>query len=302
MNKALKIALPIAGGLAAAAAAAFLIAPARADGQQKAAFFGRNIAHRGLHTKDASIPENSLEAFEAAIDAGYGIELDVHITADGKIVVFHDDELSRMCGESLRIESLSYAEIQKFRLAGTNSKIPLLSEVLSLVSGAVPIVLELKRGGRNRELCARGYELVGAYTGEVCVESFDPLIVRWWRKNAPEIMRGQLSPPYQQSRKCLDKFKAFVFANLLTNFLSRPHFIAYGINGKKPPLVKLCEKMGAMRVAWTSRDWINELDSDMVIFEYYRPKIRYTTGIPSSKSIFVTLRATKTEITAPCVT
>lgn len=276
MKKAFKIALPVIGTAAAAVAAtAYLIAPGRAKKEQKDVFYGRNIAHRGLHTKDESIPENSLEAFEAAVENGYGIELDVLLTADDRVVVFHDDNLERMCGEDCCLEDLTYDELMEFRLARSNSKIPLFSEVLELIDGRVPIVLEIKHGTRNRELNERTYELVRLYDGDICVESFDPFIMRWWRVNAPEIMRGQLSPPYLQSKQWLNRVYAFVLSNCLTNFLCRPHFIAYGLEGKKPLTVRLCEKMGAMRFAWTSHDWIHELDNDVVIFEYYRPRTKY---------------------------
>lgn len=276
MKKALKIALPILGtAVAAVSAAAFMIAPAKASEEKKDAFMGANIAHRGLHKADKSIPENSLAAFRAAVDGGYGVELDVHITKDGHLVVFHDDDTRRMCGVNASVEELTLAELQKLYLAGSGEHIPSLGEVLAVIDGQVPIILEIKRGGRNDELCRRVYEMLMCYRGEVCVESFDPFIVRWWYKNAPEVLRGQLSCTPDRLSKATGRLNAFLVGNLLTNFLCRPNFIAYGICEKKPLTVRICEKMGAMSVAYTSHGYAAEEENDAVIFEFYRPRPKF---------------------------
>ena len=275
-KKALKIALPVAGAcVAAAAAAAFLIAPEKPDEKKKAPFLGRNIAHRGLHSADGSVPENSLPAFRAAVEAGYGVEFDVHLTADGGLVVFHDDDLKRMCGADIALESLRSDELRKYRLGDTQEHIPTLGEVLGVIGGETPIILELKRGHNDRELCIRTRDMLRAYRGDVCIESFDPRIVRWWRKHAPEYLRGQLSCVRDRFGGSTSRLQAFLLSNLLTNFLSRPHFVAYGLTPKKPLTVRLCEAMGAMRVAWTSHEPSSEKRNDTVIFEFYRPAKRY---------------------------
>jgi len=262
------------GGAFAAAAAVYILAPGKADESMRAPFYGRNFAHRGLHKPDKSIPENSLPAFEAAARLGYGVELDVHITKDGRLAVFHDDELSRACGVKGRISGMSWEQLRHLRLFGTEHQIPLLSEVLETIGGRVPAIVELKRGGNNRELCEKTYELLKGYKGDFCVESFDPRIVRWFRRNAPKVLRGQLA--YHPSDMAGDagKLKAFLVGNLLTNFITRPHFIAYGI-GRKPPTVRLCELLGAMKAAWTSHGPGNEKNNDAVIFEHYLPRVRY---------------------------
>ena len=277
MNRLLKIALPAAGAVATAAAATvFLTAPGKATTAQKAPFCRRNIAHRGLHTPDRSVPENSLTAFRAAVEQGYGVEFDVHITFDGELVVFHDDDLLRMCGADARIDDLTLEELRTYDLAGSGEPIPLLSEVLEVIGGRTPIVLELKRGRQNRALCEKTHLALLDYDGDVCIESFDPTVVRWWRKNAPEVLRGQLSCTVKQFGDGLPKPKAFLLSRLLTNFLGRPQFIAYGVGGGKKPLtVRLCEAMGAMRVCWTSHHPLHEQDNDTVIFEFYRPKTEF---------------------------
>ena len=272
----LKYALPALGAAAAAAGVtAFLVAPGKASGEKKAPFFGANIAHRGLHRADRSVPENSLAAFRDAAENGYAIELDVHLTADDRVVVFHDDSLRRVCGVEQDVEALTWRELRDLRLDGTGEHIPLLSDVLAEVRGRVPIVVELKTSPRRRELCERTWELLRAYNGDYCIESFDPRIVRWWRLNAPGVLRGQLSCTREQFGESATPVQAFFLSRLLCNFLGRPQFIAYGLDGKKPLLVRLVEKMGVMRFCWTSHDWKNEVSNDAVIFEFYRPRQRF---------------------------
>lgn len=260
---------------AAAGVTAFLVAPGSDKGKKKrAAFEGRNYAHRGLHRIDKSVPENSLPAFDAAARIGYGVELDVRITRDGELVVFHDDNTKRVCGVEGIVEDMTWEELCKLRLCGTEYGIPLFYEVLEVVGKRCPVIIEIKRGGRNRELCRKTYDLMKKYGGRYCVESFDPRIVGWFRHHAPEVLRGQLARNPFEMVKDTSRLNAFMVGNLLTNVISRPHFIAYGL-GRKPLLVRLCEKMGAMKVTWVSRDWSNEDRNDAVIFEYYRPRVKY---------------------------
>lgn len=260
--------------LLAAALPFFVIFPGRASEGQKRPFWHRNFAHRGLHEKDQSIPENSLRAFERAAAAGYGIELDVQLSRDGQVVVFHDDTLNRICGVDARVDEKTYAELLELSLAGSEEdRIPLFTEVLKLVDGRGPMIVELKSGKRNKELCEKTYEILQKYRGDACVESFDPSIVAWFRFHAPEILRGQLAmrPERYETMKPWQKQ---LFGNCLCNVLARPHFIAYEVGEKTFP-IKLAEKMGAMRICWTSHDLRNEIVNDAVIFEYYLPTIKY---------------------------
>ena len=257
------------------ALAVFILAPGRAAPEKKAPFLGRNIAHRGLYEKDQSVPENSLAAFRRAVESGYGIELDVHLTADDALCVFHDDDLGRMCGVPGRPEEKTFSELSALRLAGTDETIPLLKDVLAVMDGRAPIILEIKRGDRNDRLCGLVHAALRSYQGAVCLESFDPFIVAWWRKNAPEYLRGQLSATYKNMQGGTTGLNALLLSRLALNFLARPQFIAYGLDGRKPLAVRLCEAMGAMRVAWTSHDEKAESTNDTVIFEHYRPRVRY---------------------------
>ena len=261
-------------GLAALGGLVFLVAPGRASKKDKKPFMYKNFAHRGLHKKDKTIPENSLAAFERASSYGYGIELDVQLSKDGQVVVFHDDTLNRVCGVDSRVDEKTYDELSKISLCGTTQTIPLFSEVLKTVRGRGPLIVELKNGKRNEELCEKTYALLSKYSGEYCIESFNPFIVRWFKKNAPEVIRGQLANPPKDYNGEVGPLTAVILGNCLLNFLSRPQFIAYKIT-PQPFTVKLCEALGAMKVAWTSHDWVNEKFYDAVIFEFYKPKLKY---------------------------
>ena len=272
----MKKSIAVAGLIAVAAAVAapvILAAPGRVKKERKSPFMGRNFAHRGLHTEDMTGPENSLEAFRQAKDAGYGIELDVRLSKDGEPVVFHDDSLERLCGVEGKVEDKDYAELKELRICGTEEHIPLLGEVLELVDGSVPLIVELKTSKHNKTLCEKSYDLLSGYKGDYCIECFHPAVVGWFRRNAKEVFRGQLATScadYGNMKKPL----AFALSRCLANIISRPQFIAYRI-GPKPLTVRMAEAMGAMKVGYTSRAEENEQGQDAVIFEFYRPRLKY---------------------------
>ena len=263
-------------GLTAAALPLYLLAPGRSSAGQKARFCGVNYAHRGLHTRDKQVPENSIQAFSQAAEKGYGVELDVQLTKDGYVVVFHDDTLDRVCGVSGKIGDFTYSELKKLRLFGTDETIPLFSDVLAVINGRSPILCELKTSGkRNRELCEKTYGFISGYRGELCVESFDPKILQWFRVFAPELFRGQLAAPMKEYEKsAAGPIRAFFLSHGLMNFFGRPQFIAYKL-GYQPPTIRLAYLLGAQKFAWTSHEPRNEQGKDAVIFEFYRPKLRF---------------------------
>ena len=253
----------------------YLAFPGHAKKKKKDEFRFKNIAHRGLYEKDQSVPENSLPAFSRAVEHGYGVELDVQLSKDGHVVVFHDDDLKRGCGVDCRVDSLDLAELQSLKLFGTDEKIPLFTDVLGVLDCKVPVIVELKTGSRNKELCEKTLEILRGYNGEYCIESFDPFIVKWFRFHACDIMRGQLTQlPRDFKENGTSGIVGFLLGNVIFNFLARPHFIAHRI-GKKTPLVHLSELLGAMRVAWTAHDKTAEREYDAVIFEHYLPNIKY---------------------------
>lgn len=211
-----------------------------------------DYAHRGLHGD--STPENSLAAFESACRAGYGIELDVQLSSDGEVMVFHDYTLIRMTGKEGKLCDFTAEELQKISLGGTDQTIPRFSEVLALVNGRVPILVELKGEDLNAELCPKAAALLKDYRGDYCIESFNPLLLRAMRKELPAAYYGQL-----YTNVCKDKKKVTLLNILLTlmafNFLARPDFIAYNTLYRQSLPVKLTTKLyTAERFVWTVRD------------------------------------------------
>jgi glycerophosphoryl diester phosphodiesterase len=147
------------------------------------------FAHRGFH--GPGVPENSLAAFSAAIDAGAGIECDVRLTSDSQVVVFHDHDLRRLCASALTVEATAAAALTKQRLFDTGEHIPLLRDLLELVSGKAPILIELKcRGGNAAALARAVVDDLRDYSGPVGVMSFEPAVGNWLARHAPQIRRG----------------------------------------------------------------------------------------------------------------
>ena len=210
-------------------------------------------SHRGLH--GGQIPENSISAFKMSAEKGYGAEFDVQLTKDKKLVVFHDDSLLRMTGAESSISDLSYDELQEFRLKDTEEKIPLLREVLSTLAG-VPILCEIKKQGSNTntEICSYVASELDGYSGDICIESFSPFILRWFKKNRPDFARGQLSADFIKNKgDDLRGISAFFMTHMLLNFLSRPDFIAYRFTDTSAGL-RFCKKAFRTPVfGWTAR-------------------------------------------------
>ena len=163
-------------------------------------FFGVPIAHRGFH-EDANSPENSIPAFKRAVERGYGIELDLHLLSDGSLAVFHDDTLLRMTGEEGCVKDLTQEDLKNYRLGGTEHTIPTFVQVLKLVQGEVPLIIELKSEDNVPELCKATLDALDAYQGDFVIESFDPRVLMWLKKNAPEITRGQLSQNFLKDKE-----------------------------------------------------------------------------------------------------
>lgn len=210
------------------------------------------FAHRGLHGKD--VPENTLAAFRLAGERKLGVELDVRFTRDKKVVVYHDDNLKRLCGQEIKVIDLTYGELQNYNIAGTEEKIPLLSDVLKVLNGA-PVICEIKANntGSREELCAAVSDIIRGYKGFICIESFDPFVVRWFRNNSPETIRGQLSMSFKPGNSDLSPVKAFLMTNLFVNVISRPDFIAYRYRDDSFGYL-LCRKLfKPLCVPWTVR-------------------------------------------------
>ena len=239
-------------------------------------FRGLFYAHRGLYDNQHGVPENSLPAFRAAAEKGYGVELDVQLSSDGQVVVFHDDTLDRVCGVRGNVIDFPLAELQQTKLLDTAETIPLFTDVLAVLQqGAGPVIVELKAGSRNDELCEKTLKILRAWPGVYCVESFDPGIVTWFRKNAPDVIRGQLAQPAGNYAPGMPRYLARLLAGCRFSFLNRPDFIAYRV-GPRPARVLRMREKGVLLIGWTSHDYEQDAkENDGVIFEYCAPPLRY---------------------------
>ena len=233
-------------------------------------------AHRGFW--DESAPENSMAAFRRAIDRGFGIECDVHLTSDKIPVVFHDDTLLRMCQDNRKIEECTFDELSALRLLGTDEKIPRFSELLECVDGKVPLLVELKgESATNTELCDVIAPMLDAYRGELVVESFNPILLGRMKKIRPDIIRGQLVTALNRRGYSGSRVRNFVLSALLTNCISRPDFIAYDLEYPNSVSLFVATRMfGAKRCVWTARNieqyrkFISK--GDCPIFDSFDPK------------------------------
>ena len=172
------------------------------------------FAHRGLH--GPGIPENSLAAFEAAFDIGAGIECDVRLSSDGEVMVVHDHDLRRLCGTSHVVESTGADILAAKKLLGTPQTIPWLTELLDLVVGRVPLLIELKTSaGNGKRLAAAVARDLADYAGPVGVMSFDPNVSWWFARNTPYRLRGLV---ISRKASAFDRWTAIGYGS--------PHFLA----------------------------------------------------------------------------
>jgi len=236
-------------------------------------------AHRGLHNPAAGIPENTLPAFQLAVDRGFGAELDVHLTTDGRLVVLHDDNLRRLCGVDRKTASLSSAEFAAYGILGTDLHAPMLEEVLPLFEGRTPLIVEIKAdSGNAAAVTEAACRVLDRFHVSYCMESFDPRALLWLRKHRPEICRGQLSCNFfREPHATLSKPVRWILSNLLENFLTRPDFIAYKFEDRAAPALRRCrEAYGVQEVSWTIRSQADletaERDGCIPIFEGFLPK------------------------------
>ncbi len=259
------------------AAYSYLVCP-NLPRRDMSAFRGVDYAHRGLWDAQKDRPENSLAAFRAAIEKGYGIELDVHRTVDGHLVVHHDDSLKRLTGVDIRIAQSTLDQVRACLLPN-GEPAPTFDEVLDTVGGTVPLIIELKVEGNVPELCQAVYERMQAYSGPWCMESFYPRAVQWFRENAPEVIRGQLA--FNAAGKG-ETWKLWLrnvgIASMTQNVLSRPDFIAFEAATERcwclPMALLRC--MRPWFVAWTVQSQ-QDMDAlrlryDMQIFEDFEAR------------------------------
>lgn len=231
------------------------------------------VAHRGLWSPGGP-PENSLSAFQAACAAGYGIELDVQLSADGEAMVFHDDKLQRMTGAEGRVRDRSAADLAELRLAGSEEKIPTLLETLALVGHRAMVHIELKTPyGEVGPLEQRVHEVIADHNGPICIIGFNPYSHAWFADRFPGVLRGLDSYSYHRAPHMAEDQRRS-FARLEHVEIARPHFLALGLD------MLPCARAGELRaqgmpvVAWTVRapdQWEAVKDGcDNLIFEGFK--------------------------------
>ncbi len=238
-------------------------------------FLGVYYAHRGLHNNESKAPENSLAAFKKAVEAGYGIEMDVQLTKDKVPVVFHDFTLKRICGKEGKVCDYTFQELKEFKLCGSEERIPAFEQVLNLVGGKVPLIVELKVEWTDISVCPLADEMLRNYKGLYCIESFNPLALFWYRRHHSDVVRGQLSDGFLKS----GEFKGILYVflqNLMLNWITKPDFIAYNHRYADVCARKICRSLYKnMAVAWTIKSQ-QELEKarnkfDIFIFDSFIP-------------------------------
>ena len=254
----------------------FLIAPRMWKKPDRTPLLNVLYAHRGLFDNKTDAPENSLPAFQKAVKAGYGIELDVQLSKDGIPVVFHDASLKRMCGVEGNVWDYPLSELKQLKLADSNAEVPTLAEVLDVVDGKVPLIIEYKLYVPQTKVCRLVNDLLRSYTGAYCIESFHPLALIWYRRHRPDVVRGQLCMEFWNEDKYRGNPFFFVLSYLVTNAAARPDFIAYKHSDASNLSFRLTKRMGALAVAWTikSQTQLEEAKKhfDLFIFDSFIPK------------------------------
>lgn len=261
------------------------IKPAKNNKELFNSFNNFYYAHRGLFNNKTNAPENSIQAFIYAIENGYGMEVDVQLTKDKIPVVFHDFSLKRAVKDKYNqpvdgyVYDYTYEELKQFHLFDSNQTIPLFKDFLKLVDGKVPLIIEykVKNSDLNVEVCSIANDILKKYKGIYCIESFNPLVVFWYKNNRPDIIRGQLSSHFNKDNKIIDNIFKFLCENLLFNWLTKPNFIAYNHKYEKNISRRLCYWLyGNTAVAWTIKNEKQLINAkrhfDLFIFDSFIPK------------------------------
>lgn len=211
------------------------------------------FAHRGLHDNAGDAPENSMAAFRKAVAAGLGMELDVQVTKDGVPVIFHDFKLERICGVEGKVADHTFEELQAYTLCQSKERIPRFSDLLEMVDGRVPLIVEIKAETADVSCCAAIDKLLRAYQGAYCIESFNPMVLWWFRRNHGNVVRGQLSSNFRREGEYWN-ILYFAMTHLLFNFLTKPDFIAYNYKFSEEPGRRICRHLYRHpAAAWTVR-------------------------------------------------
>jgi glycerophosphoryl diester phosphodiesterase len=238
----------------------------------------RPIAHRGLHDRAAGRIENSSGAFAAAMAHDYPIECDIRLAGDGGAVVFHDERLDRLTGETGLVAARPLAALTRTRLEGSGDRILAFPELLEQVAGRVLLVIELKSAGRrNGEFVTTVLAGLGAYRGPFAIMSFDSGIVAGIKQRAPEVVRGIVAdrvvdPQWRQ----LPFAERLALRDLAHLARTRPHFLSFEAAGLPSAASRLFHEAGLPVLSWTVRSEAEARRArrycDQITFEGFLPR------------------------------
>ena len=233
------------------------------------------IAHRGLHSKDKSVPENSKLAFEKAISYDFSIECDLTILKDGTIIVFHDKDFKRLCDVDQFLKDSNYEDISNYKLLNTDEYIMRFEDLLKFVNGKVPLLIEIKPFGNYKLLCDKVANILDHYPHPFAVFSFHPGVVYWFKKHRPTFIRGQITEYFESDSK-MKPYMKYLMKTMFFNHFTKPDFVSYGIHDLPNKWADQAKKKGITMISYAARNQ-QEFDFvksryDNVVFEYFIPK------------------------------
>lgn len=236
--------------------------PGASAADQLKPFMKQPIAHRGYFDNDSPAPENSLAAFQRAIDHGYAIELDTQLTADGTVIVLHDKSLLRSSGVDRNVDDMTDAELAECRLFGSTEKVPTFKEALDLIDGQVPLLVEIKgeAGDDVAAISEATAKLLDEYDGIYVVQSFNPFALQWFMNNRPDIPRGLLAKDFIADGEGQSFVNRIALTGMFTNVVARPNFISYELKSDGQPTFEAMQAFTDLPCfAWTLKSQ-EELD------------------------------------------
>ncbi|MBQ3544030.1 MAG: glycerophosphodiester phosphodiesterase [Lachnospiraceae bacterium] len=244
-------------------------------------FEGTYYAHRGLFNNDEKEPENSMIAFKKAVLRGYGIELDVRLTKDEELVVFHDATLRRMCRIDKKVVECNYDELSEYKLLDSDETIPKLEEVIKEIDGQVPLIVEIKANKKVKKITKKLSEIMEGYKGNYCIKSFNPYVLFRYRMIRPEVLRGQLSMGYLGKKAKTTGYEVLFISCIILNLFIRPDFISVNYKMVKQWPYRLCKKLCPVtKAGWTIRS-----KEELMEAEKYFQMIIFDSFIPNNKKV-----------------
>lgn len=230
-------------------------------------FKNKFIAHRGLY-QNKKIPENSLLAFQGAVSKNFAIELDINITKDNQIIVFHDDDLFRICNRKEKIEEVEISFLKRMKLYNSNEKIPLFTEVLNLVQNKVPLIIEIKKHKNIGKLETKLIDILSLYKGEYFLCSFEKEILCWLKKNNSTLKIGLIFESLPQK---FEKYNKTIF--LYKYYKTKPDFISLSYDLINSTIFQFIKENNLFLMVWTikTKAEYQKIDKkvDAIIFENF---------------------------------